>query len=435
MATLEAIVHDDPSILCLYGINDEDDSIPIGGSEGGSLLHQICESHGWTDEIKFVLKEIIRHNSRHDDNGFQHEGLFHENDDFDMPLILSLQAGSNLTDIVEYLRDQYPAYLEANLNRVSKIIAEYELDMQLLSDLIRLYDERLLNSTHSRNGSCPLSFACYYQNEAMLRCLLQEYFDCFRRSDKAIDTYDTLLRVQNHLLKLNNDNMSPLGYILLNIGDADAENAWRCIDCCVGFFAGHESEYLKDEKNFARPQQRFRFLILHLFLSQSWDQAIAKRNCMKIVDQIVNRLEIDVCIIDKETGNTVLSIVIRKLAMSCSVNNNMSDHKMSLQILNYFVHPSDVVLSNSESFPAMTRDESGRLPLHLACEYSLPWEIGLGIIANENLTAIESHDPTTGLPPFAHCAVGDKSDLTSIYQLLRLFPSSIDAITKYKLVC
>jgi hypothetical protein len=44
------------------------------------------------------------------------------------------------------------------------------------------------------------------------------------------------------------------------------------------------------------------------------------------------------------------------------------------------------------------------------------------------MPALESVDPITGLPPFAHCAVGANSDLESIYELLKLHPGSMDSV-------
>ena len=90
--------------------------------------------------------------------------------------------------------------------------------------------------------------------------------------------------------------------------------------------------------------------------------------------------------------------------------------------------PADVASNPADSCPAITRDGSGRLPLHSACEHSLPWTNGLSCIVNANMPALESIDPITCLPPFAHCAIGAKSDLESIYELLRLHPGGMDSV-------
>jgi hypothetical protein len=436
MAALKAIIVDDPYVLfyCSNGDgdgDDDDDSTAMGSGGGTTLLHLVCERHGWNNEIKFILTEILEKNNQSgdDSNNHNHEGLFHEIEDSQMPLTLSMQAGSDLTEIVDYLRGQHPAYLKANLNCVSRIIAEYSLNMQLLSDLIRWYDCALLVSLHPRDGSSPLNFACYYQNEDMIHCLLHNYFDYYRYGEEELATYNCLVQVQNRLLALNDEGMSPLGHLLLNLGDADAENAWRCVESCVRFFTDErESEYLADEVRFSRPQQRFEFPILHLFFSHLWDQVLAKNNCMEILDQIVHRLGIDVCGVDEETGNTVLSIVIGRAATHCATNDTKKIRELSLHIIDYFMDPAAIPSNPADSRPATTRDGSGRLPLHLACEDSLSWKRGLSCIVNANMPALESVDPITGLPPFAHCAVGANSDLESIYELLKLHPGSMDSV-------
>jgi len=441
MAALKAIIDDDPAVL-FYCSNcdgdgdddsdDDDDSTAMGSGGGTTLLHLVCERHGWNNEIKFILTKILEKNNQSGDDrkhNHNHEGLFHEIEDSQMPLTLSMQAGSDLSEIVYYLRGQHPAYLKANLHRVSRIMAEYWLDMELLADLICWYGNAVLVSLHPRDGSSPLNFACYYQNDDMIHCLLHHYFDYYRYGEEQLNTYNCLVQVRKRLLALNNEGMSPLGHLLLNVGDADAENAWRCVESCVRFFADErDSEYLADEERFSQPQQRFEFPILHLFLSHMWDQVLAKKNCMKILDRIVHRLEIDVCSVDKETGNTVLSIVIGKLAAHCAANDTKKIRELSLKIIEYFMDPAAVASNPADSCPAATRDGAGRLPLHSACEQSLPWKNGLSCIVNSNMPALESIDPTTCLPPFAHCAVGAKSDLESIYELLRLHPGSMDSV-------
>lgn len=446
MTALEAIIDDDPSVLfyCSNGSSEnddsddsdgDDDSTAIGSAGGATLLHLVCERHGWNNEIKFILKEILKNNIDRGNGSSKNEGLFYETKNLQIPLILSLQDGSDLNEIIDYLRDKHPAYLEANIDRVSQIITEYWADPELLSDLIRCYDGLLLDSFHPRDGSSPLHFACYYQNYGMIHVLLHEYFKYYRYGEEGSDTYNCLLQVQKRLLSPNNECISPLGYLLLNIGDSDAENAWRCVDSCVSFFADqHILESLfwsGDEESIPEPQQRFQFSILHVFLSQTWDMLIAKRNYMKILDQIVHRLEIDVCEVDKESGNTVLSIVIEKIMTTCTVNDTKKNRELSLKILDYFVVPVAVSLTPAGRCPAATRDGYNRLPLHSACEWSLPWKMGLESIVNANMPALELVDPITGLPTFAHCAVGAQSDLESIYELLRLHPGSIDSVLSF----
>lgn len=434
MAALQAIIYGDPSVLSYCSNGAGDATKTMGSSRGITLLHLVCERHGWNEEIRFILQECLKHNRDSGDgssHNSDHKGLFHATEDAEMPLTLSLQAGSDLGDILDHVQEAHPDHLKENLDRVSQIIAEYGFDGELLRELIRSHAELLLEGAHPRDGSTPLHFACYYQNEDMLRFLLLAYFDHSQScGEESTDTYNRLLRVQQRLLSLNNDGLSSLGHLLLSVGDPDAETSWSCVEVCVEFFSEryHESRYVEEERRGARPPRRFRLAILQLFLSHAWDQLLASKNCTKILDHIVHRLEIDACGVDDDTGSTVLSIAIKKMAASLAANATTNSRVISMQILNVLMELTAVTSNPGGGCPAATRDKSGRLPLHLACAHSLTWYSGLERIVTAHMPAVASVDPISGLPPFAHCAVGANSDLESIYGLLRLHPGSIDSL-------
>jgi hypothetical protein len=453
MTALQAIIHDNVSVLFHYCDGDANDDSDGDADDDGrghnddnsmmnggiTLLHMVCEEHGWNDEISFILKEILEHtyDGGDEDSGnnnevgqhcyYQHKGLFQETTDSKIPMKLSLQAGSDLNEIIQHVREEYPSYFERNLNLLTQIIAEYCYDMTLFCEIICMYPYMLLDSLHPDKGSSPLHFACYYQNEEMIRVLLEEY-----NTRKGTDSL-----LQKRLLSLNNDHMSPLGYLLLNIGDLDDANAWRCIDTCVRFFSDKGGNV--------------RLYALHLLFSDMWDQFIKKKtkNCIRILKQIIVRLRIDLCCVD-DNGQTVFSILIVKMS-SCTKCEKTQE--LSIQILNYLLsydgdgdcnsngNGNDVIgrsdydsseinntaIATWTRRPAATRENSGRLPLNLACAYSLPWARGLGSIVKSYMPALESFDPVTHLSPFAHFAVGEKSDLNTIYELLRHHPSSINS--------
>ena len=438
IAALQAIICDDSSVLYFSSDannenDEENDDKTTGGGRGATLLHLACERYGWNKEIKFILEEILKHN----DNGriessksYIHKGMFHETKDAKMPLTLAWNAGSELDQMIDFLRNKHPAYLRANLCYVSKIMAECGHDTELLVDLIRWYDGKLLDSFHPADGSSPLHHACYFQNDPMVWVLLMEYMDYYQYDEVGSDANFCLLSVQKRLLSLNNEGLSPLGHLILSVGDPDAENAWGCIDSCVNFFANfyryyHESYY---ERTVVPKTQQAQFSILHLFLAHTWDHLLMKKNWMKILDRVVQRLEIDICSIDKTTGNTLLSIVIDKIAIESTANDRKKTRELSLQILDYFLHPPSMDSFLPDRRPAATRDGSDRLPLHLACDRSLRWKMGLESIVSANMSALESYDPSSSLPPFALCAIGPKSELDSVYTLLRLHPGSIDSV-------
>jgi len=71
---------------------------------------------------------------------------------------------------------------------------------------------------------------------------------------------------------------------------------------------------------------------------------------------------------------------------------------------------------------AKTRSLDGRLPLVTAAVRSLKWSIMRQIFA-ANMPIIHEIDEMTGLPPFMLAAIGKDSDLESIYNLMKEYPS------------
>ncbi len=409
----KAIVFDDPLVLFFK----PEDTMP--------LLHVVCElNDGWTQEVQFLLKVILEEKSPDGEDGWNHDGLFEQaGESKKMPLEILVEAGSDLEEIVDYLKDQYPEYLKANLIRVADVLAWHLSDMDLLIDCITWSDGSLLFSSHPTQGSSLLGLACHHQNDSMVFTVCQQYFEHHRSSvKKSLNTHDSLVRLQKYLLAPNQKGMSPLADLLLSVSNPDAGFAWSCIHEIVNFF-GLFSEHIEVE---GKTRGQFRFCILHLFVWHTWDKILEQKKCIKTFDLIIDRLEIDLCGVEEETGKTIISIVIEKMAMSRTAKKGKNKFKLSLEILDYFI---DTHAAAARNPPATIRNRNGRLPLHSACEYSLPWKGGMEKILNANMPALESVDPITGLPPFAHCAVGVKSDLDSIYELLRLRPDSIDGMS------
>jgi len=71
------------------------------------------------------------------------------------------------------------------------------------------------------------------------------------------------------------------------------------------------------------------------------------------------------------------------------------------------------------------RDEtSGRLPLFTAAARSLTW-VDVRQILAVNMPVIYDVDGLTGLPVFMLAAVGPKSNIESVYHLLKEYPSVV----------
>jgi len=60
-----------------------------------------------------------------------------------------------------------------------------------------------------------------------------------------------------------------------------------------------------------------------------------------------------------------------------------------------------------------------------AAERSLKWSSWLGKIFKVYMPAIEHTDVVTGFEPFMLAAVGSKSDLEAVFELLRLNPAAM----------
>lgn len=387
VSALETIIHNDVSIL--YQNPSEDGNGNEGYRDddiGMTLLHRMCSCYGWNDVVAFILKETLA-NCAPDGENPRHDGMYEAGPTSDTPLKLALQEGAELREILQHLIKEYPRLFERKLYCLPEIIAEYCYDMTLLKDLLNLYPD-LLHSLHP-SGCSPLHFACYYQNSGMVQTLLGEY--------REQDGRKALLR--NRLLALDEKGMSPLGQLIVSVGDRDDGSAWKCIGLCL--------------KSVVNKTKDFPFL--HLLCDHMIDTVAEKPNSMKIIRQIVTRLNIDLCHMD-EHGRSVLSTLIMKLASCKSIKAKL----LLIKILHY------VLEININT--AFIKDASGRLPLHLACDHALLWKDGLESLVLANVAALNEYDPISKLAPFA--LASRSKDLETIYGLVRKEPSLIKKIVQ-----
>ena len=68
-------------------------------------------------------------------------------------------------------------------------------------------------------------------------------------------------------------------------------------------------------------------------------------------------------------------------------------------------------------------DASGRLPLHLALESNKKWNQGVSQLVQVHPDGLVHLDQTTRLYPFMLAAQGERSDLNTVYEMLRFNPS------------
>ena len=352
-----------------------------------TVLHLACEQFGWNDGIACLFQATMQHASssdkEHTNNNNAHDGMFQCNQKGKSPLRLSLEAGGEISDVVDYLKAKHLEYFETHVIRLPEIIAEYCEDVSILRKLIEAYPHLLQMS--DKNNYTLLHHACYYQNNEMIQLLLQVYSGRGERQRK----------LSSRLLVTNAQDMSPLAYLILGLGSMDAGNVLECLRICTRFVR--------------------QLPVLHLAIEKVWNKLREKKNCFKTISRIVEELGIDVSSIDH--GKTALVLLIIQLASFSRYNLARGDEdKESEKVLEY-------ILSRCETV-ANQRDSKKRLPLHIACESGLQWHPSqvLDKLVKANVSALEIPHPKSGLFPFALSASCATPNLNTIYQLLRCNP-------------
>lgn len=85
------------------------------------------------------------------------------------------------------------------------------------------------------------------------------------------------------------------------------------------------------------------------------------------------------------------------------------------------------------SAAACLPDPSGRLPLHFALETNKKWNQGVCQLVQVHPDGLAHFDKTRQLYPFMLAAQGDKSDLNTVYEVLRFNPSVLTDLCDGKL--
>ena len=196
----------------------------------------------------------------------------------------------------------------------------------------------------------------------------------------------------SRLLTLNNENMTPIGHLVMGLAIMDSyNNAFDCVRIIMGMV------------------ENLHILPMVIDKDQMWDHLVREKVCLQTVKRIVEWLNVDVSSETDDHGRTVLSLLISK--MSSYTSEELSE---SIQVLEY-------ILSNCDDV-ANLRDGKKRLPLHVACDCGLRWDFGMKQIVNANIFALEEVDSKSTLLPFALAATSTCCDLNTIYQLLRYNP-------------
>ena len=112
-----------------------------------------------------------------------------------------------------------------------------------------------------------------------------------------------------------------------------------------------------------------------------------------------------------------------KTALHLAVETQKEDEDWSC-IIHHLLYDDE----NGSRSCACIQDENARYVLHTAAENGLAWNKGLNCIVNSNKAILERRDKITGLIPFMLAASGERSDLNSVFELLRGNPGPLSFV-------
>lgn len=345
-----------------------------------SLLHLACQSYGWNHGISLVLDAVRTDWSCSEAYQTSHH-LFGKNSNGHMAIEIALEAGADMSEILEHLRANHLQYFEANLHHLPRKIAQYCDDVSVLEDLVTAYP-KMVEMTDAENNFSPLHSACYYQNASMIRFLL----GCFAsRGERQRKLQSRLSAVKE------TDEISPLGHLLIGLGSMDPNNAKLCLQVCLDI-AGD-------------------LPLLHYTIDKLWNPLVERKKCKRTLARIEEYFELNLSATDR--GKSVLVLAIEKLSTIRTRSSN--DRAEARAVLNH-------ILTNAPDLISRL-NRKRRLPLHLACEHCISWHDGLEHIVRANVSALHVPHPKSDLLPFAVLACSENiNDLDSIYQILRFNP-------------
>ena len=131
-------------------------------------------------------------------------------------------------------------------------------------------------------------------------------------------------------------------------------------------------------------------------------------------EEFARRYRDTICTVD-ENGDTMLLKCVQLLGCEeLQVSNTALLSRRKRAILGGFLDAKkeSTVISNKK----------GELPLNVALQNGLTWEAGVDLMLNAAPRAIKTRNVATRLYPFMSAAIGEKSDLGTIFELLREHP-------------
>jgi len=112
-----------------------------------------------------------------------------------------------------------------------------------------------------------------------------------------------------------------------------------------------------------------------------------------------------------------------------TILDDFNDWPISPHATDFSHHPryQILIMIHKCKLWARARGRDGRLPLVRAATKSLKWS-HMSLVFNAYMPGINEIDMLTGLPVFVLAAAGPNSDIESVYNLLREYPSAMSFI-------
>ena len=375
-------------VECLHGV-DSTILHNAGVMKDIDLLHQIARHGVCLSFLEHIIREHPCAIQWKDQFGKTPLGIACENGQFDTATQMYnvskiYQQGGTFPRKI--LRDALTAALsvEENPDRIVEFVLKTDIELTKMQDIMLLhhvagkgsvpYAAKLISchpachASKDSTGSLPIHWACREQNCEMIGYLLQ--ISCYKYGG---------------LLTLNKHGVSPLQHLLDSYVDPDADLllSSRCILACLQ--ANHNLPLIH-------------FAISELVLD------------VEIIQELVENFAFNTTSTWR-CGKTALIYVIDAFAKDVTGAE-------SQKLLDMFLDSS-----NTYHKCLSIKDHQGRLPLHYALALEFKWKQCIKKLVDADFCSLAEVDGKTGLLPFMLSAVGPKSDLNTIFHLLRSDPA------------
>ena len=207
----------------------------------------------------------------------------------------------------------------------------------------------------------------------------------------------------------------------------DLEEYYRILDAAVEYITQDYAAKERRRNKYLALEERDRRLILHAILEHEHLFDCLSR--FSLLGSFMRRHREQISLLDS-SGNTALHLLLKndkiKTLLRCKGRKEKSKETRENSFrkeITRMIHLSPSVVN--------TPNVGKKLPLHYALERGFTWENAVGVIAEAgDARALFSRHPSNGLYPFMLAACGRRSDINSVFQLLKAYPQIISVNEK-----